>query len=188
MSLIVATPPVFEPIDIDYVKCWTRIDQDADDVVLNSLILAAREYVEKFTRRALITQTLEERFDCFPGNCFELRRSPVQSVTSIEYFDINDVEQTVSATTVYETDLNSEPARIALREGGVWPTVDSRLDPVKVTYVAGYATPEEVPESIRLAMAMLVDHWYEHRSPVTELKLAQTPISVRALLAQNRVY
>jgi hypothetical protein len=39
-----------------------------------------------------------------------------------------------------------------------------------------------VPTPVKHAIKMLVSHWYENREPIIDMKLMQTPFSVKALL------
>jgi hypothetical protein len=50
---------------------------------------------------------------------------------------------------------------------------------VTIRYTAGYTA---VPEKIKLAILMLVDHWYEHRGAISELRLSENPYGFESLL------
>ena len=187
MSITVSVPPVEEPISIDYVQQWTGLNDSEHDDRLYRLISAAREHVEGIIKRSLMPQTIIDRRDSFPSWLIELSLPPVQSLTSIGYIDEAGDPQTVISAD-YVTDLNSLPARITPIEGVSWPTTDNVMDAVTITYVAGYADADAIPERIRNAIAMLVDHWSEHRSPVSELRLSDTPLSIDAMLLQYRIF
>ena len=159
-----------EPLTKDEAKFNLHVAHDADDARIRALITAAREYVEVWTGRALIPQSIVFKLDRFPGwqdgYVIRLPRSPATAITSITYYDENDVSQTHSAA-LYQSDLSSEPARIIpIATEVIWPTTYERLAAVTVTYAAGYATPAAVPERIKQAMYLLVNHWYLNREPV----------------------
>lgn len=44
-----------------------------------------------------------------------------------------------------------------------------------------------ITEDIRLALLMLVSHWYEHRSSVSELEMSETPQAFEFLLYSRRL-
>jgi len=44
-----------------------------------------------------------------------------------------------------------------------------------------------ITEDIRLALLMLVSHWYEHRSSVSELEMTETPQAFEFLLYSRRL-
>ena len=68
MGLKLVSPPVFEPITLAEAKTHLRLDTCTDDAYVSALIIAARERVELFLRRALITQAFEYTIDQFPAN------------------------------------------------------------------------------------------------------------------------
>jgi uncharacterized phiE125 gp8 family phage protein len=158
-----------EPLTKDEAKENLHVAHDADDPRIRALIIAAREFVEVWTGRSLVTQAITLKLDCFPSYeddyTIRLPRGPVSALTSIAYYDTNNVSQTLSSS-LYETALTSEPARIRPITTTTWPLTYDRLEAITVTYAAGYATPEAVPERIKQAMYLLVNHWYVNREPV----------------------
>lgn len=149
--------PVLTPVTLQEAKDELDIlDDNSQDGLILDKILAATQMVESLTRRALMTQTWTLTFDHFPCGDIELRRCPVQSVTHIKYY-ASDVLTTYTAAD-YETDLTSEPARIRPVDGTVWPTVDTQVNGVVVTFVAGWtADTAKTSEVFRLAkMAVLM--------------------------------
>jgi len=158
-----------EPLTKDEAKDNLHVVHDADDARIRALIIAAREYVEVWTGRSLVTQTITLKLDYFPGYeddyTIRLPRGPVSALTSVAYYDTLNVSQTLSSS-LYETALTSEPARIRPITTTTWPLTYDRLEAITVTYAAGYATPAAVPERIKQAMYLLVNHWYLNREPV----------------------
>lgn len=53
----IVTEPSIEPVTLSDVKAYAKIDGSDDDGLLNDLIMTARQSVEKYLKRALITQT-----------------------------------------------------------------------------------------------------------------------------------
>ncbi len=135
--------------------------------------------------------TEDEYLDDFPLSTESIRplRSPLSSVTSIGYVDSNGDSQTFSSDD-YDVDTTSEPGRIALAYGEVWPTTRSDINAITLTYVAGYgATAASVPEGIKTAIKQLVCHWYDHRETVTISNVVprEIPLAVNALLWPYKV-
>lgn len=188
MNLTVSVEPTEEPLTVDEQKTWSRITDAAEDAHLETLITGARVHVEQYLGRALMEQTLVAKWDCWPCE-FELERAPVQSITSIQYIDVDGVTRTVSSSNYY-TDLDSTPPRICRKNGYTWPILQlGRPNAVTVTYVAGYASADDVPRPIKMAISMLVDHWYENRGPVlVGAILAEIPLTVQALLGPYRIW
>ena len=191
MNLKLVTPPTLEPILIDDGKRWAKIDGAEEDEDVDSLIKAAREYAETFTNRALITQTWDLFLDQFPPDdeVINVPRPRLQSVTSLKYTDTDGVQQTWAASN-YIGDTNKEPGRIALAFDKSWPDTRDIINAVEIRFVAGYGTDRtDVPEEIRSAMKMLVEHWYDNRGPVV-LGTISTKIqfNVDALLRHHKTY
>ena len=154
----VSVEPVLEPVSAEEFRDSVRFSATELDQTIDQKLAAARRQLEIDTSRAVMTQTLVLRLDCFPCDGIELRRCPVQSVTSITYLDSAGVSQTL-ATTVYTVDIYSNPARITLKYGQSWPATLAQANAVTVTFVAGYGSvvesvPAEVKEAIIAGAAM----------------------------------
>lgn len=175
--------PAVEPLSCDEARAHLRVDvHDEDDLVITPLIKSARSYCEKVLDRALITQTWILYMDAFPG-IIELRKPPIQSVSSITYLDNDGATQTLS-TSIYSVDVKSEPGRITLAYNQTLPSYRAIENSIAVTFVAGYgATGATVPEPIRHAMKLLVAHWYRNREAVAIGTITNDiPLAVDALL------
>ena len=169
----VTTAPAVEPITLAEAKDYAKVEVSTDDQLINSLITSARLYVENFTRRALNTQTITMRIDWGFPNVIELLPD-LQSVTaaSFTYVDSDGVTTQVPTAT-YTVDTASDPGRIYRAFNQTWPTVRLQRQSISVVFIVGYGasgeTPEAartaVPEPIRTAIKMMVNHTYENRNP-----------------------
>lgn len=165
----VVTPPAIEPVSLAEARLHLRVDSDAEDALIAGLIRTAREQAEHRTRRALITQTLEAIYCGFPwGGALELPRPPLQSVTSVKYYDVADAEATLAAA-LYSVDTAALLGRVVLDDGQSWPTTALRpAQGVIVRYVAGYGDGAgDVPESIRHWILLTVGELFERREHAT---------------------
>lgn len=182
------TPPTVEPLSLAEAKEHLRIEHSVDDGFINTLIIAAREYTEKVLWRALINQTWEIVLCAFPVfDYITLPKGPLQSVTSVQYLDVNGTLQTLSAS-VYEVDTKSKYGRVLLKYQQSWPSYLSRWNAVTVTYVVGFgADADNVPVTIKHALKLLISQMYEHRVPeVTGTIISAVRLSYDALLAPFR--
>lgn len=161
------TDAVIEPIDQSQAVAWVRINADDENVsVLSTLIRAARQKIEEDTGLALYTQTWTYSLDRVPGNRqIPLPIWPVQSVTSVTAYSPSDSGSVVS-TSVYRVDTASTPARLVLKENQSWASDVRPQDAFSVVFVAGWSNIADIPESLLLALRLLVSHWYEHRETV----------------------
>src|SRR5690606_20838877 len=157
-ALVRVAPPAEEPVMLEEAKLHLRVDTTDEDTLISSLIVSAREHVEAFQLRALVTQTWRLSLDEFPaGRVIRLPRPPLQSVTSITYIDPTGAQQTLDSS-VYDVDADSEPGRVVLKADASWPEVADVPGAVQVEYAAGYGDAAAVPEVVRQAMLLLIGH------------------------------
>lgn len=186
-SVNIKTQPEEEPITLIEAKAHLRVECDADDAYIATLIKVARQHAERFQRRSYITQTLELRLDYFPQFLIELPRPPSISVTSIKYIDSGGDLQTLDSSK-YTADFNSYKARIVPAFNEIWPTTRQVIDAVTIEYVAGYGAAADVLETIKQAILLLISVWYENREPISESTVTEIPFTVSALLNMEKVY
>ena len=186
-SFVLKTPPVIEPIGLDEVKIWSRIDLTEDDLLIQRQILAVRQMVERMYNIAIITQTWTMYLDWLPYDCIEIFKRPLQSVTSVKYIDADGVTQTI-ANNLYMVDLNSRPPRIVRMQDATWPSVQPRPSAVAVEFVAGYGDKsQDVPENVTTYLLYEVGNLYENRETYSELKLQKFDFA-NNLMASERLF
>ncbi|MCM8596648.1 head-tail connector protein [Accumulibacter sp.] len=184
MPLQLVTPPAEEPVALAQAKLHLRVDFPDDDALIAASIVAARQAAETQTGRQFVTATWRSVLDAFPGagptegarggafsltpGAILLPRSPVQSVTAIDYLDGAGVWQTMPATD-YTVDTAAEPARITPVFGQVWPVTRPQIGAVRVTFVAGYGGAAAVPEGVKSWILLRVGSLYNHREDVALL-------------------
>lgn len=162
--LAVSVAPASEPVTTAEAKTHLRVDGTDEDAYIDTLVKAAREKIEIDAERALLPQTLVLRLDRFPG-IIELRRCPVTAVSSITYVDTTGATVTLAATE-YQTDVSTEPGRIAPAYGKSWPATRDQANAIVVTFTAGYANAAAVPASAKHAIKLLVGHWFRNREAI----------------------
>ena len=191
-SVTRATGPAVEPLTVAEAKLHLRVDISDDDAYIGTLITAAREWVEAYLDRTLITTQLILRAAEFPTEELELPRPPmVASGTAtavVITYTLADTTTATLSTALYRVDRTTTPGNVAPIINGTWPSdVIEDANAVAVTYWAGYGpTSASVPATIRHAMLMLIGHWYESRSTVL-VGVTSKPLefAVESLLASN---
>lgn len=188
MAIDIVTPAGSEPIGLSDVKNFLRIDHDNDDELIQEILIpAARQMCEEYTRRILVTTTIDEYFDKFPtnrwnnlSNIIYLSRGPVASISSVKYVDEIGSEVTVS-TDAYVTDLISEPARIQSVSG--WFAAAGVVNQVIVRYNVGTATTS-VPKPLIQGMLLVISDLYDQRSD----RVRQLPTASEYLWNPYRIF
>ena len=189
MGLVLVSAPNVEPLSTTDVKTHLRIDTADDDTLIGTYITVARKYCERYQNRALITQSWKLTIDDWPDlGEMGIPLAPLQSVTSIIYYDTADAPTTVS-TTVYDVDTDSEPGRITLKYSKSWPTTTLRpYNGIEITYVCGYGdAATDIPENVIYAMKLLIGHMYENREATNIRALHDIPYSIKSMLDLERI-
>lgn len=179
--------PAEAPVSLDEAKAHCRVDFDDDNALIAALISAAVGHLDGWAGvlgRALVTQTWRQDYACFNPTGFRLPLGPAASITSIQYYDVAGIQQTLDAEN-YLLVADSLGPIVLPASSTSWPSTARRPDAVSVTYVAG--TPAaDVPAPIKAAILLLVGHWYANREAVAENTLAALPMAVDALIAPYR--
>lgn len=186
----VSVQPSEEPVSVAQAKAWLKVENSVDDDLITALVSAARSAVESYTGQKLISQTIEETFNCFPTatmhNRFAalcLTHGPLRSVTSVEYQASAGIYSTLS-TDNYTAHSYQNPPLITAAYEGAWPGVIDYPEAVKITYVVGIAADADgVPELYKNAIKKLVTQWYENRAE----NMRRMPTDVEWMLNAVRV-
>lgn len=192
MNIIVVTPPAVEPVTAAEAFFKLKLTTNPDATVTSEpeydevmrCIKSAREDCEQITRRAFVTQTLKmvqgpakegERRGLlwymnggtWDWGRIELKRPPLISVTSVKYYDEDNVLQTVSPSNYFVT-AGLVP-RVQFVETFDPPSVYLREDAIQVEYIAGFPpstdsppdlaanVPDKIKSAILLGAQMLFD-------------------------------
>lgn len=175
MGLSLVTPPASYPVTRAEAKERARIEGEVSDSAVDGLIAASTKFIEDYLGRSLMSQTWKLTLDAFTDSIL-LPRGPVQSVTSIDYFDTSGNAQTV-ATSVYTLDNSSDPQWVVRNSTASWPATLDAVNAVSVTFVSGYAA---LPESIKLALLLMIEHLNEGAG--------ELPPAIVSLLCNERAY
>lgn len=215
INLRLISPPAAEPVTLALAKQHCQVSITDDDALMTMYISAARQYCERYLDRSIFNQTWQLTLDQFPtyamggtylrrgnsnnsplwtmyfeGVTIRLPKPSLVSVTSITYLDQYNQAQTLSPSTYY-VDLSSEPARITPAAGTAWPYLNLYVPgSIAITYVAGsFGDGVEMntcPQTIAMAILLLVGHWYANRESTTQANLKSIPFGVNELLDQYK--
>jgi uncharacterized phiE125 gp8 family phage protein len=163
MTSYLLAGPAEEPVSLAQAKAFLRVDDEAEDGLITTLIGAARLHVEGVTGRALLAQSWRLVLDDWPDNGqVPLPVTPFRSVTEITAYDADGVGHAVPLA-----QFMSEPDRLLLPGMVVGMPMLRERQGIEIEYVAGFGTePDDVPADIRQALLVLVAYWFEHRDAV----------------------
>jgi uncharacterized phiE125 gp8 family phage protein len=149
---------------LEEIKAHLRITSGDEDFTLASYIRTATDAAEAYMGRGLLTQTWKLLLDGW-ANIIDLpMAAPLQSVTSVKYYDDAGVLQTLS-TSIYDIDTVSRPGRVVLKSDQAWPSwQQTRLNgAIEIVYVVGWASADLIPERIRQGIRQYVGYLYLDR-------------------------
>jgi len=182
----VTAAPANSPVSLALAKQHMKLPAavSSEDNLIQIYIDAATAYAEKLMRKDLITRTYETFRDFFPGTInrsgtfslvqffntgnvgFELRRSPLQSVESVEYIkqDALGVFTTVDPTTFYNT-VETDYSEVLTFDNSSWPDdAKHRLQAIKITFKTGFGdTDADIPQDIVDAILQHVLALFQNR-------------------------
>jgi uncharacterized phiE125 gp8 family phage protein len=158
MKRMLLEGPAAEPLLLAEAKAHLRLDGDAEDALIGALIAAARVAIESDIRRVLIAQRWRALFEDWPGEGILLPVAPALSVEEVRAFDADDVASVLDPS-AYAFEVVD--GRVTLIDGA------GGAARYEIDFTAGYGSSGvDVPQPLRLAMRLLVAHWFENRSAV----------------------
>lgn len=179
--LSITTPPAAEPVTLQEAKLFLKIDHDAEDALITSIIAAARESAEKYLQLALITRKASLFMDAWPEHDatpwwdgvregvaaksiqeITLPLPPMQNIDAIRIHNHNDF--IVMDENQYFCDTADVPGRIVFKNDTTLPEPARIANGVEIAFTAGYGdNPDNVPASIRQGILKLIAHLYTYR-------------------------
>lgn len=190
MALRLITPPTALPVSLATAKQHLKVEHDADDALITTMIRSAARSAEQQLNRALMTQTWQLVVDAFPEAEFKLERPRVQSITSITYIDAAGTQQTLGAD-AYTLDADMLPGWVLPALGTTWPATRDQANAVRVTFVSGYGgDASAVPDDVAAWILLQVGALYRNREAFAQgVSVAELPNRFHdALLDAQRLY
>lgn len=179
------TQPDIEPVTLTemkrHLRCFADVTSEDDDII--GLIVAAREWVEDFTGRALIDQTwrltLGDYVNAFANvdsdtvsGCYRgewapladssilLRKAPVLGITSFMSVDSDGVETAIDSATYELREADSKWPCVVPLTGANWTA-----GPLRITFRAGFAdrlgSPQQGAEVVPVRFKAAIKLWAE---------------------------
>lgn len=177
--------PAVEPLTRAEAKAYLRIDTDAEDLLVDALILAARRAVEAQTGRVLLEQTWRFVRDAWPlSNVIVTPLAPVRAILAASV-TLADGSSAVVPEEALILRADRAPALIHV-EPALVPRPGVAAGGISLTVTAGYgAAADDVPADLIQAVRLVMAHFYEHRDGSGEAQ--KLPATLVALLAPYRL-
>ena len=186
------TPQIFtEPLSLTEVKSYLRLADTFtdDDMVISTLISAAREQAEILQNRDLVRKQWDLHYDYWPEYRIRLR-APVVSVDLIQYKDLAGVTTTMHENTDYTVDMAKQPAIVTPPWNMSWPAYTPwPSSSILIRFTSGYdpSAPYwvETGSKVKIGMMMLISAWYNQRLPYHPGVVSELPFAVTSCLSQG---
>lgn len=184
-SLVRITPPAVEPVSLSFAKQHCRVDTDADDLYIQSLISVARQYVEDVLDITICATVWEVKYDLFPVWAIVLPRLPMlDRAVTVTYRSGDGTYSQLSSATDFQVDASVIPGRIYPQWARSWPATRGDENSVAVRYSAGYGDDgQAAPPIVKHLILLLVAHWYDTRQPAVTGAPQSVPQTFDTLLA-----
>lgn len=164
MSITTVTPPASEPISLAEAKLFLRVDHNAEDNLIVTLIGAAREAVEAGIGRALITRRVRESLDIWRRDAVNgavLGLGPVTNVVAVRLIADNGAQSVIDPER-YRLEGNRDRPRLVFPPG--LPSTLRSAGGIEIEYDCGYADDADgLPIALRLATLQIAASLYELR-------------------------
>lgn len=191
MALVPVGGPAVEPVSLAEAKAHLRVTNTSEDLLIASLITAARVHLEVMLPCAFITQSWSWFLDDWPKRYrLELPMGPLQGITAIRVLTTSGIV-TMPAGDAFLTGT-AVPPRLALKQRAYWsngaPPPAYGANGIEIEFVAGFGdVPDDVPQPLRQALLLLIADWFEQRAPIeVGRSTTELPAAVAELTAPYR--
>lgn len=157
-------PPQSEPLSLAEVKNYIKVEHEADDSLIDSLIASARIICELMTGVNLINRNYSMYLDNWLDRTLYLPMSPVQSVTAIKTYNEDNVATDYDISNFYLDNKNLLKPRIVLNSGAVTPMPVRTANGVEIQITSGFGVDAtSIPQLLKQGMLQLIAYMYESR-------------------------
>lgn len=177
--------PNMEPVSLEDMQTFLRVDQTEENVLIQALITSARLIIEAQVRRIFIGQTWRfVRNQWPPDDHVPLPLGPVLNLIQVKVYNRNGIGSLVDAS-LYGLDKTLQPPCVVLNQN--IPIPGRPVQGIEIDVRLGYGeTVADVPQPLRQAIKMLVARWFENRGDITDYAPPVLPGDVLALIAPYR--
>ena len=186
MRIVRTQKPAGLAIGLEAVKTHLRLlGYDDENSLVASYVDSACEFIFQRTWKVIQSASYTAYLDKFESDV-TIKMNPVTALSSIKYYDVDGVQQTMVNGTDYYYSLNGNFARIHFINE---PTLeDNRYDAIEIAFTAGYSNQFDIPDDLIHCLKILVADAFNNRNSQTagmSVNENKIPQSVDMILANN---
>lgn len=156
------SPTADDVIHLDSAIRWLRARGVDDQVTIREALQGAVNEAEKRTQRTLRKSVTRTVYYTGWAYCIPCPYPPLQSITSVKYYDSSNVLQTTSASDYTVSASTNGQGQILFDSDYSFPTLyTDRIDRVQVIMVTGYGTDDVIPPATKTAIRLLTQASYD---------------------------
>lgn len=147
-------------IELADAKSFVVVDHDEDNNLLTGMIDTAFDWLQPprgCLAFSIAAQTLRVDLPCWPLQRITLPAPPVQSISSVKYFDENNVDRTLDPSNYF---VDNDTLMWSLTFTGA--SLYTRPSAVRIEYIAGMSD-DDFNGALRMAMLRIVKQLYDYR-------------------------
>lgn len=153
-------------MSLEDAKTWLRVEGTDDDSVIAAMMSGVFTYAENYLNATVGSNVYVQTQDTFDETEYiKLMRPPVDSITKIEYVDLDGTTQEVDSS-LYK--LNKDQGYIYLKAGEKWPEIADEPFAVKIYYVCTGMFINNEADDILDAIKMMLTYRYDYRDDVNQ--------------------
>lgn len=188
VSLTLVTATTGQPVTLEEAKEHLRITDNDSDADISRKLRAAVDYCQRAIggNKQFMEATYDMVMAEFPVWKIELPLPPLREVTSVNYITSTGGTTTVSSTAFITVTATDDPGFITPAHSETWPSTRDQANAVRIRFIAGYDSANDVPDSIKQAILLMLGHFDENREAIiVGTNASEMPLAVKQLLGIN---
>jgi uncharacterized phiE125 gp8 family phage protein len=172
-----------EIITLAEAKLYLRVDYTTDDSYITDLIKIVRVQILKDTNQVLVSQVITEYFSEWTKELV-LQYPGTLSSYALRYYDSSNTDTLLVEGTDYRIIECFGLVKLEIIQA---PTLYNRLDAIRFDYIVAPQNSDSIAP-LKIALYMLLQHYYDNRSAVSFLKAEEMPLGYKSIIANYKNY
>ena len=166
MTLLLLSGPAEGPVTLATLRTYLRVDGTEDDQAIQLAFRAARQHITRQTGYVLAVESWRLILDAWPNDqTVKIPLWPLRRITAARLYTGTGSASSISSTNIV-TRSNGKPAFVRFNNVAK-PAVDA--GGIEIDCECGYASSNDVPQALTLAVMRITALLYETRGDTAAL-------------------